>query len=256
MSMGLRSRSSSSTPTPFALELIAALQDPDVADAFRKAQIVNYEDIADVVTAKLSVRLKKMQEENAAKDERIKELEEKVEELERKADDQEQYSRRTSVRIYGVPEKEGEDVLSLANELFNEMNINPTVNRIHRVGPPRNSNSNSQNSSGSGVNPPTKPNSPRPILCQFVAYPDKANVIKERNLLSKNFSRVFINEDLTRKRAKLLFHAREKKRAGVIKDCWSFDGRIAIKNNQNTIIPIRQLSDLAKIEQITTVKTS
>ena len=237
----LRSHSSSSPSTPFALELIAALQDQDVAKAFRKARIVDVDEVADLVSAKLALRLKKLEEECAAKDVKIHQLEERVEELERKSDDHEQYSRRTSVRIYGVPETQGENVTHLATELFTEMNLNPTINRIHRVGPPHSS----EKSPNSSV-PSHNSKSPRPILCQFVSYPDKANVMKKRKLLSPNFPQVFINEDLTRTRAKLLFEARQKKRNGLITDCWSFDGRIAIKDNNNRIIPIRKSSDLAK----------
>ena len=241
-SMDLRSRSTSSTSTPFALELIAALQDQDVAKAFRKARIVDVDEVADLVSAKLALRLKKLEEECAAKDVKIHQLEERVEELERKCDDQEQYSRRTSVRIYGVPETQGENVSHLASEIFTEMNLNPTINRIHRVGPPHSSESKSPNSSV----PSQNSKSPRPILCQFVSYPDKANVMKKRKLLSTNFPQVFINEDLTRTRAKLLFEARQKKKHGLINDCWSFDGRIAIKDKNNKITPIRKSSDLAK----------
>ena len=230
----------------FALDLIGALQDPAVADAFRKARIVNYDDIADCVTAKLSHRLKKMEEDLAAKDEKITALEHRIEELELKADDQEQYSRRTSVRIYGVAETPGEDVLTLSKNIFKEMNLTPAINRVHRVGPPRNPPSSEISS------PSTPVPAPRPILCQFISYPDKASVMKKRSTLSTNYSRVFVNEDLTRKRAKILFTARKMKREKLITDCWSHDGRIAIKDNNNKIIPIRKISELYELSKVTT----
>lgn len=242
--------STSSSSSNFALDLISALQDPAVVDAFRKARIVDYENIADRVSAKLSDRLKKLEEECAAKDERITSLEKRIEELEGKADDQEQYSRRTSVRIYGVPETQGEDILSVTNQLFESIDVSPTINRVHRVGAPRKSSSGStEGDTGSAAGMTRPSNSPRPILCQFVAYPDKVKVIKKRSLLSSSSHRnVFINEDLTRKRAKILFNARQMKRQGLISDCWSFDGRIAIKDKKGTIVPIRSLDDLSNLK--------
>ena len=167
--------------TSFALELIAALQDSAVVDAFRKARIVDYENIADCVTGKLAKRLKKMEEEIAAKDTRIEQLEQRIEELETKADDQEQYSRRTSVRIYGIPESPGENLNSIASGLFEEMGLSPTVNRIHRVGAPRKS-APSPDSPVSNEPDNSLPNtpSPRPILCQFVSFPDKAQIMLNR----------------------------------------------------------------------------
>lgn len=240
--------------TTFALDLIAALQDSAVVDAFRKARIVDYENIADCVTAKLSKRLKKMEDEIAAKDAKIESLEKRIEELETKADDQEQYSRRTSVRIYGIPETPGENLNSVASALFDEMGLMPTVNRIHRVGAPHKPVQSSESSDSHETSEPnadSTPNnpSPRPILCQFVSYPDKAQVMMNRSKLATNYRKVFVNEDLTRVRAKILFQARELKRKGMIRECWSYDGRIAVKDLKNKIIPIRKLTDLDRVKQ-------
>lgn len=243
-----KTQSTSSSSSNFALELISALQDPAVVEAFRKARIFDYEDIADRVSAKLSVRLKKLEEECATKNEKILTLEKRIEELEGKADDQEQYSRRTSVRIYGVPENEGEDVLSVTNQLFQSMNVSPTINRVHRVGAPRKSTADAVRNGSDNASSSRPSNSPRPILCQFVAYPDKTKVLRQRRSLSSSYPSVFINEDLTRKRAKILFNARQMKRQGIIKECWSFDGRIAVKDKKDTIVPIHSVSDLMKLK--------
>lgn len=243
-----KSSQSTSASSAFALDLISALQDPDVVEAFRKAQIVNYDFIADSVAAKLNQRLKKMEDELASKDQQITSLVKRIEDLESKADDQEQYSRRTSVRIYGVQETPGEDVLSLSKELFGAMNLSPTINRVHRVGPPRKTSPADQSSSERSVNSnPSGSARPRPILCQFVAFPDKSNVMKARKSLAVSHPGVFVNEDLTRKRSNILYQARKLKKAGAIIDCWSIDGRIAIKDKRNVIVPIHKLSDLPNL---------
>lgn len=56
--------------------------------------------------------------------------------------------------------------------------------------------------------------------------------------------RVFINEDLTRKRASLLYEARQAVHGKYITGCWSHDGAIRIKTNNNLIQTITSLQDL------------
>ena len=58
--------------------------------------------------------------------------------------------------------------------------------------------------------------------------------------------RIYINEDLTKYRADLLFRAREFKREKKIEDCWSWDGKILIKNKVSKVILIRTVEDLEK----------
>ena len=208
--------------------LLEALQHPAVAAKFRTL-IPTADEIAHSVSLRLEARFRKMEEELKVKGQLIRDLGARVEMLEAQADDQEQYSRRTSVRIANIKEEIGEDVSSIAMNIFSHMNCTPTINRIHRVGPPRQTNQ-----------------PPRPILCQFTTYPDKANVMKNRKALKTTHPGIYINEDLTRKRAKILFEARRMKRLGLITDAWSYDGRIAVKDMKNKVHPIRTLSDLNK----------
>ena len=72
-----------------------------------------------------------------AKDKQILDLTKKVEVLEDKADDLEQYSRRNSLRISGIPERE--DVLQETLRVVNSTLLPPLtvdeIDRVHRVGP-------------------------------------------------------------------------------------------------------------------------
>ena len=74
-----------------------------------------------------------------AKDKQILDLTTKVQDLEDKADDLEQYSRRNSLRISGIPEREGEDVLQETLRVVNSTLLPPLtveeIDRVHRVGP-------------------------------------------------------------------------------------------------------------------------
>ena len=58
---------------------------------------------------------------------------------------------------------------------------------------------------------------------------------------------IWINEDLTKTRATLLWKARMMKKNGGINDCWSVDGNIIVKNKFNKIKKIFDQGDLDKI---------
>ena len=57
---------------------------------------------------------------------------------------------------------------------------------------------------------------------------------------------VWINEDLTKSRAEMLWRARTAKKDRKIVDCWSSDGRIMIKKSGGEIVQIRRVSDIGK----------
>lgn len=205
-----------------------ALKETSVMDIIREAITIDYDRIADVVAAKMEPRISELEAQLREKDEEIATLQGRVAELERQADDQEQYSRRTSIRISGVPENQGEDIIAVTKDLLSKIECDPVINRVHRVGPVHES-----------------ADSPRSILCQFLSYGAKAHVMKQRSLLKTKAQGVFINEDLTRKRSKLLYQCRKLVKDGKIDSAWSFDGRIAIKTkNDRVIVPIRKESDL------------
>ena len=202
----------------FALSLIEAFKDPSVLENLKQATKPDYDAIADKVASKLGAVINKLQKAVETKDRQITELQTRVDRLEAKLDDQEQYSRRTSVRISGIPEAPQEDVNQKVSELFSAVNLSPVINRVHRVGTPVDNSS-----------------TPRAILCQFTSYPDKKTVMQKRKAILEAHSGIYVNEDLTRLRSKMLFLARQKKRANIISDAWSVDGRIVIKDIRNKI---------------------
>ena len=74
------------------------------------------------------------------KDSRIEKLEKTVDELNLQLDDYEQYSRRNTLRINGVPDEEEEQLVDKMVYLFNtRMNVSPPItpehiDRTHRIG--------------------------------------------------------------------------------------------------------------------------
>ena len=225
-----RSRSTDRESSGFALQLIEALMDPQVQQSFRS--LIDTDKIADLVSAKLEVRFKGLHDMIETQQKRIEALEQTVLELKEKQDDSEQYSRRTSIRIAGIPETEGEDVQNKVMDMLSTIEVaNPAINRVHRVGPRR------------ALEAP-----PRPILCQFISYGDKAAAIRNRKHLRHRMAGVFISEDLTRKRAQLLFQARQLVKKKKLSQAWSADGRIAIKDIHNRVHPVKSEDDLKKFQ--------
>lgn len=148
-------------------------------------------------------------------------LERRISASEQKRDDQEQYSQRTSICIAGIKEELG-NVSAKVKKLFSDVDVNPAFNKVHCVGPPH-----SQPKPGSN-GPKPKPK-PRAILCSYMNHPDKASVISKRMTVRQSHPSVFINEDLMQARAKVLYHAWNKKNHHLTSDTWSDDGHIIIR---------------------------
>ena len=71
--------------------------------------------------------------------------------------------------------------------------------------------------------------------------------MKKRNVLKDNLPEVYVNEDLTRKRHKVLYDARVLKNQRKIADCWSFDGEILVKGKNRVISTVRNIDDLKQV---------
>ena len=112
-------------------------------------------------------------------------------------DRQEQYSRRETIRVTGVPETADEDVeeslMKVLTDIGCEVNKGH-ISVIHRSG---------KKLQGSGK--------PRPILVKFVSRKAKASVMKKRaNLKGTMHKNIFLNDDLTRLRSRMLSLAKQQ----------------------------------------------
>ena len=169
-----------------------------------------------------------------------------------KVDDLEQYTRRNSVRIMGIPETSNEDTdkitIAIAKKIGAEIDIDQ-IDRSHRVGL-------------------KKDGGARPIIVKFTSYRAKAELTSNRRKLAtvgadklfpslnwplrpagwnKNrpfVHRVFINEDLTKARAAAAARARSLKKAGKIKDVWLRGGTACVKCNDDKILSVTNIEDL------------
>ena len=179
----------------------------------------------------LTSKLEGIAEQLKAKDDIISKLETTVNHLEQQLDAHEQYSRRANLRIQGIPEDgRGEDVESKVLTVVNKaMSLNPPLKstdleRSHRLG---------RVVSGQ--------DRPRAVIVRFVSERVRDSVYRARTSLKghndgkRQQDRLFINEDLTAKRATIAFKARDLKKQKKILDCWTHSGRILVKDNNNAI---------------------
>ena len=159
-----------------------------------------------------------------------------IHDMEKQIDSLEQYTRRNSLRVQGIPEKETEDTCEEVLKIVNEtLGVNPPIapsdiDRVHRVGP------HSTNRSG-----------PRPVIIKMATYRARARIFKERAKLRHCPDRIFINEDLTKLRSNLFRKARQHRKDGKLSDCWTYDGNILVKTSNGKIVRVtdeEQLQDI------------
>ena len=142
-----------------------------------------------------------------------------VTDLRKEVDRQQQYSRRSSVRILNHwEERKGENtddmVVEMAKKHLN-LDINKSdIDRSHRVGRPR------------------PRGNPRPVLVKFVSHRTKTALYKARSSLplrNRECKAKYIHEDLTRTRLGMYRTTLALRSDSLIQDCWTTDGNIFVR---------------------------
>ena len=217
--------------------IIQAFDHPQFLEKLKESQNEVKSDIKslEAIVREKNDALVTMQQELSKYKAENKLLSTKLEQVENDLDNMEQYARRNSIRISGITERDDENVYSdviglFKKELSVEMHPN-LIDRAHRLG-----------AKGKGKD--------RNIIVKFTSYQARQKVFEARKKLrthnEKSSKAIYINEDLTQKRAKLLYQARELKKEGKIKDCWTHDGRIIVKNNVSKIETVLGGKDLER----------
>ena len=267
----------------FTQSFLAALEDVNVIERLRLILQPSITEKLDPVTRVLQETVKDLQQTVGSlqssikwKDEEIEGLRREVIDLKARADDLEQHSRRASIRVFEIPEDTpgttDQKLLHLCNQA---MQLKPplTLEEIevsHRVG--RIEAASLQSTDGETATVVK----PRPIIVKFVSRRTKARVMADRNNLKRIgksnrhpdddnpedtvfkdgattedlaqiYPRpVFVSDDLTKDRARLVFKARELKRQGRILDTWVHDCSILVRDSVGRISKIAQPDDLQK----------
>ena len=226
----------------FKLMVIEAMKDKSVVTALAKATENQMDKMTDRVMERLDATIKSYQEELRNKEKRIADLEEKVCSLEGLLDDQEQYSRRESLRFSGIAESPHECTDDLILDVVNKaMSVEPPLQREDIA---RSHRSGDKAKAKSGR---------RAILVRFATYRVRDRVIRARRNLKRVNERqeekLFVNEDLTKYRNNLLYQARNLKKDKRIKDVWTWDGIIRVQDFHNRVHAVTRQSGLKTFEK-------
>ena len=240
-----------------------------------KPLIEPYKEAVKTANAKIDSLDKKVASQQIT----ITRLSHEVEDLKIKNDDLEQHGRKGSARIFGVPENtKGStddkvlkvivppitlDDLEVTHRVGRT--VNPTVadqplgvsaDGTHDAGGGSEGNRGDDDGQGDVATDRTK-QTPRPILVKFSNRRTKSKIMENRkNLKDKAFVdanghkfRIYIQDDLTRRRANLAYLARQLKNSQQISDTWIAYGKVQIKDNHGHIKTINSQEDISKLEK-------
>ena len=173
------------------------------------------------------------------KDQYIAALEARLSSCESDLDQLEQYSRRTNLRFFGVPESEkGEVTTSKLLTIVNEtMGVTPPIVNADVV---------TSHRPGRRMPCADVRTRPRPVIIKFATAHVRDVVIRARHPLRESGvgPTVYINEDLTRPRAALAKEMGQLKRSRKSNDCWTFNGKVVLKTLDGVEKEIRSDVDL------------
>lgn len=192
--------------------------------------------VAEVIDEKLA----HLHSENKRLSRENSELKSRVLKLEQSLDDAEQYSRRNCLRISKFRENPTEDtdgiVLKIAETLGVRMSPGD-IDRSHRIGKP-----------GAKQH--------RDIIVKFATYRARERLFANRSKLKESeLNGVYLNEDLTKKRSKLLYEARTLVKADTpsLLGAWSSNGTILVKDLREGIHRVSNETELATVKVITAI---
>lgn len=178
--------------------------------------------VSEAVEKKLEVLVSRYEEKLL---EKTKEIDDLKLQLEERTDELEQYQRRNSLRIFGEPERDGEDTDCIAINVAKKIGVQldlSDIDRSHRVGRKTNGGT-------------------RPIIVKFTSYRKRREMFSSKRNLKK--TGITIREDLTRMRLEVLKKAVE--RFGQ-QNVWTTDGVVIVKV-RNSKVRVRTIAELDSI---------
>ena len=173
----------------------------------------------------------------------LKDQRHETELLECSLDTLEQYTRKNSLEIHGIPENlypSTQDVVIKVAEALNVTIVPSDIEICHKL----------KRSKG-----------PQPILVKFLSHQTKSKLYRERTKLrnvkisdiypsysSSEDRRIFILENLTTYRGELVAEANRRRRDGTLLSIWTLDGKIYVKTSpEGTPKKIYYVEDLDNI---------
>ena len=179
---------------------------------------------------------------NVAKN-KLKDQRHETERLENCLDTLEQYTRKNSLEIHGIPENlypSTQDAVIKVAEALNISIVPSDVDICHKL---------------------KRNKGPQPILVKFLSHQTKSKLYRERTKLrnvkildiypsysSSVESRIFSHKNLTSYRKEIVAEANRRRCDGTLLSIWTFDGKIYVKTSPDgTPKKIHCVEDLAYI---------
>ncbi|XP_045447793.1 uncharacterized protein LOC123656127 [Melitaea cinxia] len=165
------------------------------------------------------------------------------EKLEADCNAKDQWARRSNIEICGIPEKKGENLLRITEEIAKKAGFDLKMTEIDFV---------------TRVSSTNKVNKPKPIVVRlqsryrkddFLACLRKLKVICQDLGFAKNESRIYFNDHLTKFNKMLLQRAKVLAKERTYKYVWVRNCTIMVRQNDTSpVIHIANVDDLKKIK--------
>ena len=192
----------------------------------------------------LKIENDKLKRENATQGNELRTLKTNSTKIEKKAETEaikldgiDQYSRRQNLEFHGVPQTNNENVINIVVKIGKVLGVDINQNDIstaHRL--PQKPHSNRRSESDE---PPPPPG----IIARFINR-DLRNFIYSKRAVAKNIAskdfpvagmqRLYVNENLTQSRKRLLWQTKQAARTRDYSYIWTQNGKIYVRKNENS----------------------
>ena len=193
----------------------------------------------------LKIENDKLKRENATQGNELRTLKTNSTKIEKKAETEaikldgiDQYSRRQNLEFHGVPQTNNENVINIVVKIGKVLGVDINQNDIstaHRLPQKPHSNRRSE----SDEPPPPPPG----IIARFINR-DLRNFIYSKRAVAKDIAskdfpvagmqRLYVNENLTQSRKRLLWQTKQAARTRDYSSIWTQNGKIYVRKNENS----------------------
>lgn len=220
-----------------------SLDDSDREDIAQRVRTKLKDDLSEIIlelTKPLLDELAETKARLAAVIDQNSVLKSEVDDLRLAVDEQEQYSRRSCLRINGIIGDEGAPTENVESKLLSlaeshNIPVKPEdIDIAHRLGKP-------------------KPGYTRPVIVKFTNAKARQRVLAAR----KSLGDVYVNEDLTQLRQSIHYHARKLVKDKKLERTWVAGGKVFCRfpsSTPDSKVHIRSMEDIECIRDGKTLK--
>ena len=227
------------------------LTDDDVIRVASQLKTLLWNDINELIAQRVALAVEPLKLELANVNAALGQVQKELKQVISRNDELEQYSRRSCLRISGIPESANEDVSKVVLDIARRVgaDIKPEdIDRTHRVGIVRDQNVNRNDGNEMADGRRFIRNKGREIIIKFNNYNARLKMLKGRASLREQKANIYINEDLTKTRKDLAFECRRLLKAKSITKTWVYNGNVYCQDRSNNKVRVTSLEDLDRFK--------